>query len=726
MTDYHVTAPLQRFWVRMRPFLPNSRNGKIIFGILLLLGAVLRLAALDWGVPPRENAASLYHDEGHVLGMVEAPWETFKTTFGEYEIVRPVFLWRVLGRPLIALGNQLGWNSPQTRVYEFAVLRLITALFGIAGLVGIYLLGRKIGGDAVGLWALAFLTVMPGHWYYSQILKGDLIVATFFTFLLLAAIRILERGDRLAYVSAGALLGAGTSLKPTVLIMVPILLLAHVIRSWRQRTVSAFVGPGPLLGIAAAIISFSLLYPYPFLDFSRLYTLFAEPSMQHLSVRTEVSPTTYLRMWESYNKPPRVFMEMIYGWPLRMVFLPTLLAAAVIALWQWKHRRAWGLLFLLILFALFFHSLTFTDPLDDRYILPLAPLVVLFPALLAATVLPQLHARWPLRLAGVLFGCVLFGGTAAITAATYPSFGVHDAWEETVAWVQERVRPGALVGQPVVLSRWSLSFDRPHVTLTSVIVGSEPHRHVTRLTNPEMLVVQREPWNYDHSFRYELDGVREAFQAFLQRYERVATFGREPTLFGYRLPRNRGVPVIDVYRRARDAQQTVVANFLNGNTVLRNSERSVVTFPRTVTAAELQNASVSVTLDLRDIPNAWFEEGKRVRVALFALWDDAVLPQRFSELPESSTFVTQGNVWAWVHMLRPEDVHEHTTLTITFDHPQGEMWDVYDGFDGNLQPHTVGTRQFSTARFGVMLLGSPMSLGSVRVQEAAVTRINAL
>lgn len=726
MTDRRIPAALQRLWVRTRLFLPASRNGKIIFGILLLLGTVLRLAALDWGVPPRENAASLYHDEGHVLGMVLVPWETYKTTFGEYEIVRPVFLWRILGRPLIALGNQLEWNSSQTRVYEFGVLRFITALFGIAGLIGVFLLGRKLGGDTTGLWALAFLSLMPGHWYYSQILKGDLIVATFFTFLLLAAIRILERGDRLAYVGAGVLLGVGTSLKPTVLIMVPILLFAHVLRGWRLRTVSVCIGATPLLGITAAIVSFLALYPYPFIDFPRLYTLFTQPSLQHFSVRAEMSPTTYIHVWESYNKPPRVFMEMVYGWPLRIVFLPSLLAAVVIAVWQWRRHRAWGLLFALVLFALFFHSLTFTDPLDDRYILPLAPLVVLFPALLAAASFSIFHTARAFRIAGALFGCALLGGTATVTAVTYPSFGIHDAWEETVAWVQGHVRPSTLVGQPVVLSRWSLVFDRPRIAPISIILGSEPYRHVARLANPEMMVVQREPWNYDHTFRYELDGVRDAFQSLLQRYERVATFGSEPTLFGRRLPRNRGIPIIDVYRRARDVQRTVVANLLSGNTFLRNSERSVVIFPRTVTAAELQNASVSVALDLRDIPDAWFDEGKRVRVGFVALWDDAVLPQRFSDLPESSTFVTQGNVWAWLRILRPEDVHGHTTLTMTFDHPQGEVWDVYDGLDGNLQPQTIGTRQFSTVRFGVILLGSPMSQGSVRVQEAAVTRIHTL
>lgn len=725
MTRLSFLAVLSRVGGWVRPQLPDSRGGRALFGILLGVGIVLRLAGLDWGVPPRENAASFYHDEAHVLADVEMPWEQFKTTFGEYEIVRPVFLWRILGRPLFALGTALQWNAPQTRVYEFAVLRFSTALFGIAGLIGVYLLGKRVGGTAVGLWALAFLVVMPGHWYYSQILKGDLLVATFFTFLLLAAFRIAERGDWVPYFAAGALLGTGTALKPTVLIAAPVLLAAHLARSWRERRWSALWGIGPVGGVAVAVMSFLLLYPYPFLDFSRLRFLFENPSMQSFVLRMDFSPETYQRVWQQYNKPPRVFMEMVYGRALQLTFLPALLLVAFFGFWRWRGEHLWRLILTLLLFGLFYHSLTFTDPLDDRYILPLAPLVVLFPALVVGVTVPNVSGRF-FQLARVAVGVLIFSATTAVTALAYPSFGIVDHWEEAVAWVQERAHPKALVGQPVLISRWSLVFDRSKIEPTALITGGDDDRHVTRLANPAFIVVQREPWNYDHTFRYELEGVRESFQALLARYEPVRTFGREPSLFGRRLPRNRGMPVIDVYRRLRAPEKNIVADLLpSGPATLRNAPQSAVMFPQTFTTAELERASVSVTLDLRAVPDAWFEDGKRVRVGLVALWDGGALPQRFPNLPESETFVTNDRVWAWLQVLRPEDLRGRTTLSLAFDHPQGELWDVYDGFDENLRAHTSGTRRFATARFGVVLLGSAVPDGVLRVSEASIARLDA-
>lgn len=706
---------------RILSLLPASRAGRIVFVLLLALGIFLRVAGLDWGVPPRANAPSFYHDEGHVLGYVQMPWAVFRSTFGEYEIVRPVFLWRVLGRPLFALGDRLGWNDPQTRVYEFAVLRSLPAFFGIAGLIGVYLLGRKLGGARVGLWALAFLTVMPGHWYYSQILKGDIIVATMFTFLLLVAIRIVERGDWAAYAWTGVLAGAGTALKPTVLVAAPVLAVAHLIRGWRSRRPSQVFGSWVLLGVGLAVVSFLALYPYPFLDFSRWRTLLLEPSQQFFTLRGPASPQTYVDLWAAYNQPPNVFMTMVYGRFLQVALLPAALVALAFGLWRWWRERSWGLLLTVLLGVLFYHSLTFTGALDERYILPIAPLVALFPALIAAGALPGRFQAAPLRLFGVLFGSVLFGATAAVTAATYPSFGISDPREEAVQWVTERVQPKTLVGQPVILSRWSLVFDTSRVELTPLIVGADQERRVARLASPPFVAVQREPWNYDHTFRYELEGVRESFQDLLHRYERVQTFGREPVILGTRVPRNLGAPVVDIYERKRDVKIKTLVNLLGARTVqLESAPQSAVVFPRVFTAAELEDATVMVALDLESVRAGLIRSGKPVRIGLLALWDGAEVPTSFSDLPESSMFWTKDSVWAWLSVLRSENLRERSTITLAFDHSLGDSWDVYDGFDGSLRPQTIGRRQFKTVRFGVVVLGREEEGAAFRVTEAVV------
>lgn len=510
---------------------------QVVFIALLLVGSYLRLAGLTWGIPFYDNSSSVYHDEGHVLGFVVNSWESFAVEFGEYEIARPVLLYRLVGRPLIALGNILEVNDGATRVYELAALRTISAAIGIGGLIAMYFLGKMVGGKSIGLWAMALLTFMPGHWYYSQVLKGDIIVSLVFTLILIFSIRIARTGSRWAYVWAGLALGAGVALKVTCVIAAPVLLLAHVYFAWSKRDWKKAVSMNFGWLVLAGAVSFSALYPYPYLNWHRYMQFVKYGGMQDFNLKILVMPQEYASAIWAYTSPGRPFFEMIYGKFLLWAIVPCALYAAFIAVKKFKEHREPDLLIIFILLAFFVHSLTFTPPLDDRYVLPAASFVVLFPALLVKYKL------------GIALNAGLLAGTFLITAMLFPMFAWDDARRDVVYWIEENASAGGTIAQPSQLDRWALRFNREKYEGHGFVVEEGDARHVNQSLKTDYVVIQREGWNYDHSFRYELTGLEDETAQFLSHYNHVKQFGQVPYLFGMRLPQNIGVPVIDVYAR---------------------------------------------------------------------------------------------------------------------------------------------------------------------------------
>lgn len=718
-----VRVALRRVRVSAVQLLPPHWWGRVIFCVLLGGGIFLRVAGLDWGIPRIENAASYYHDEGHVLAMVLADHATYVRTFGEYEVVRPVYFFRVVGRPLIELGTRLKLNDPGNRVFEFAVLRSLVAAFGIAGLVGAYLLGRRLLADAAGLWALAFLTVMPGHWFYSQILKGDLLVATMLSFLALAALRIMERGDLRSYSTAGILLGVGTALKVTTVVGLPLLLAAHLLRAWRSPSrLRALFPAKAAIAMALGLLGFLALYPYPFWDRDRLVTLLTEPQSQDLAPSFDIRPAVYARLWKA-NVVDVPFLDMVVGRFFTVALLPILAWTAGSAINRWRRRGDGRLLLLIIFFAVFIHTLTFSPPLDERYLLPGVPFVAVFAGLVVGGL--GASSRSVGRRVGYALGGVLFFGTLAITATYFPMHGLLDPREETVAWVSSRAPAGALIGQPTIQSRWSLVVDSTRTEQTALIIEADGERRIARHARPDLVLVQREPWHWEHNFRYELLGpLRAAFDDFLRAYERVAVFGREPELLGHRLPRGIGSPVIDAYERRGDPREETTSLLTVPLPPFELQGTTVRVLEHPLSADDLRGAFVRVRFDLRGLREVWGTPAGLLRLGILVLEDGSLPPEQFADLSEESALLTTGGVFGWLTSFRPaSEVRPHDSLSVLLDRPHGTFWDVYDGFDGALRPRATGSRTFSTVRLALVVMGPETSAGSIRVTEVSLGRL---
>jgi mannosyltransferase len=118
----------------------------------LALAAIIALAA--WLRLHRLGDHSLWVDEGFSVHFAHTPWTRFWRVAWSREA--NMLLYYLLLRP---------WAH--FAVTEFQ-LRLLSVIFGLAGVVMIYVLGRELFSRATGLIAAALLAVHAFHVYYSQ------------------------------------------------------------------------------------------------------------------------------------------------------------------------------------------------------------------------------------------------------------------------------------------------------------------------------------------------------------------------------------------------------------------------------------------------------------------------------------------------------------------------------------------------------------------------------
>jgi mannosyltransferase len=122
------------------------RQRWILLTVLLILGSVLRLVAID--------KQSLWTDEIYSLGLASADLTSIMAGRAGDNHTPPLYYF------LLHLWIRSGTS-------EF-VLRSLSAAFGVGAIWGVYLLGKNLFGSRVGLVSSALMTFSPYHIYYSQ------------------------------------------------------------------------------------------------------------------------------------------------------------------------------------------------------------------------------------------------------------------------------------------------------------------------------------------------------------------------------------------------------------------------------------------------------------------------------------------------------------------------------------------------------------------------------
>jgi 4-amino-4-deoxy-L-arabinose transferase-like glycosyltransferase len=173
----------------------------------------------------------------------------------------PVFVYSAIA-PIAAFG-----------LSEFAV-RLTSAVYGTATVLGLFYLGRALMGPLVGLVAAALLAVCPWHWHFSRIGFELISFPCLFVAATLQLVHFLHGRRRL--VLAALLFGATVYTYAIAKLFVPLFLAGAVLLYWR---VFAARGRETLRALGVLVLSVAPVVVFDLTHRARASAYFRETTM---------------------------------------------------------------------------------------------------------------------------------------------------------------------------------------------------------------------------------------------------------------------------------------------------------------------------------------------------------------------------------------------------------------------------------------------------------------
>jgi 4-amino-4-deoxy-L-arabinose transferase-like glycosyltransferase len=391
----------------------RDRNFTLVLLVILLLGAIFRLAPLGRYVTPDEPAW-VYRSIRFADALAARDWAAILDTghpgvttmwLGAAGVAARRLLAPVESAAHLDWLRSLAWldpeNAPAFRRLAFFLPagRIAVTLITTGGLLAAYWLTSRLSSRRVGLVALGLLAFDPFLVGHSGLLHTDALLAMFSLLALLAAFNGLRARQRAPW---GALSGlfAGLALltKTPALILfpfIPLLLVAHD----GMAVIRGRCPPVQLLGTAAACLLFLLvaaavflgLYPALWADPQGALEMLAGITGQH--VDTSLRATFFLGQ-TTYDPGPAFY-------PLVLLYRvsPVVLAGVGIGLARLRRTPSEDRVRFLALLAfalLFGIGVSLAAKKHDRYLLPAFPPLAVAAAMGLAGLLKP--ASWEGRL----------------------------------------------------------------------------------------------------------------------------------------------------------------------------------------------------------------------------------------------------------------------------------------------------------------------------------------
>jgi 4-amino-4-deoxy-L-arabinose transferase-like glycosyltransferase len=272
---------------------------RLLLVAILALGTYLRLHGISFGLPDKFRPDEEYNVSravGFQTGNLNPAFFVYPTLY-MYVLGVVYFLCGLVGQAvgLIDQGDVGAFFAQHLYGPAHLIARLVTALLGVLGVYAVYLLGRRLAGESVGLLAsfitaCSFVLVRESHYATNDIpMAVSLTVALFFV------LGIFQTAQTKEYFWAGLWAGLASSTKYTAIVLGAPIAVAHFLRAaaYRESVLSRERVAKLSLCAAAMTGAFLLGSPYVLLDLKR-----------------------FLADWE-YQLPflqHGVGVEMDYGW----------------------------------------------------------------------------------------------------------------------------------------------------------------------------------------------------------------------------------------------------------------------------------------------------------------------------------------------------------------------------------------------------------------------------
>ena len=306
----------------------------------------------------------------------------------------------------------------------FLVVRVVVALFSVAGVLLAYPFARRFlgsGGALAATWlcATSLLSVL-----FAGQARPHPVQATFALLALILALRVLETPSlgRVALAALASL--ASICALQNGVFTVPPLLLAILLAGRGSRR--AFLRCA-IFGAAAVLLALLVFPGTPRIDAQGIH-LGSEETGAHT-----IHPS--LSNLAGVTKVARMF------WEFDPVLTLLALAGLPIAVFAWKRSRRRDV-WIVLAYALPYLAILAIDPnVQERFLLPLVPLLACLAAAPVALAVGALRAR--AGFAPAAAAAVLLLGGPAVAAASYARTAARpDNYTLAAEWVRANVRPG--------------------------------------------------------------------------------------------------------------------------------------------------------------------------------------------------------------------------------------------------------------------------------------------
>jgi hypothetical protein len=390
---------------------------------LLVVAAGLRLYGLEW-----DGLAGAHPDERYLTGVADGlAWPDRMNPLA----VAPDLAYGHL--PVYLLGLLL---IPFQGVDPLLVGRGLAALFDLATVSLVFVLGRRVCGPRAGLLAAGLCATMPLHVQQAHFFTSDAPLASLAIATLLLATRVAGRGRGRDAWLAGAFLGLAVGAKViAALLAIPLCVACVVMPGSRGARMRRCLQAG-----GAAMLAFGLTNPFAVLGFSSFWRNVAREA----AIARGLLDVPYTRQFHgtwAYVYPVVQQARWGMGCTLALAAFGGMGYAVFRAMRKPPTRSEW------VLLAWVIPTFACTGALHaryPRYLLPLSPVLALY----AARLLDSLARRWGggrNRLALALLAGVTLCGPLARSVALVGSYPLSHPWQAASEWFAERVPQGAVV-----------------------------------------------------------------------------------------------------------------------------------------------------------------------------------------------------------------------------------------------------------------------------------------
>ena len=331
----------------------------LAFAAIIALGLGLRLYGLDWdqGFPytphPDERAILMHVDDlappglgdlGLLLNAEDSPWNPRWFPYGSF----PLYLLK---------GVQLTYSLwPGVELHDLRIAgRALSALADVGTVMVVFLLGSRMYGRRVGLLAAGLVTLSVLHIQLSHFYAVDTIMALCVVGALYFMYRVATDGRLTDSLLAGAAIGLGVATKVSVAPIFLAFLMAHLLflfsaigggshGTLADRGRQAIKGLAA--GAAASLLVFAVAQPYAFLDYPR----FLDDVVEQSEMVRRIRDYPYTRQYVD-TTPYWYHVQQLstwgLGWPLGVLAWAGLLFASLRGM-----RPSFGLAYLALGYGL--------------------------------------------------------------------------------------------------------------------------------------------------------------------------------------------------------------------------------------------------------------------------------------------------------------------------------------------------------------------------------------